>query len=94
MDFDEWHLDARECISDRNARVRVGSSVDDNGDRAIDASSMDSIDDSTFMIGLESLEIEPELVALLSCFGFDIVQGFASVSVTPSFSSSVGVLGI
>lgn len=71
MDLDKKRLDARKCISNRYARVRIRASVDDDGGGAVQASRVNAVDDSTFVVGLESLESKPELFALFSRFAFD-----------------------
>lgn len=81
MNLDERHLDAGERVSECHAGVRVGSGVDDDRARAVQPGSVDAVEKSTLVIGLEAFKVHSQLVALLSCLLLDIRQRHLAIPV-------------
>lgn len=80
MNFNERHLDARQRVSDSNTGMRVRAGIDDDRSRPVDSGCMDTVEEGTFVIGLEGGEAEAEVGALQRGFVLDVRERLAAVS--------------
>lgn len=66
VDFHKWELHTQQCVSQRNAGMCEAPRID-NHEVALATGFVDSIDDGAFVVGLERVKRDSQLVRLLFC---------------------------
>lgn len=84
MDLDKWNIHTSQCISQRNARMCEGTSIDDNRVDFVDSCLMNTVNEQAFVVGLKARDGDwfgrcGEARAVVCEPGFYVGQGFGAV---------------
>lgn len=81
MNFDTRLLNAGQRITKRYTGMCVCSSIDDYRTCTVCSSSMDAVDQCSFVVWLVRIETEAKIVTLLLGFAVDVRERFCPVPV-------------
>ncbi len=79
VNFDEAQRDSSQCVAQSNTCMRKSAGVDDDEVRSIGARQMNTIDQSTFVVGLEKSKLRAFALGYWSQLSFDIRQRAAAI---------------